>query len=95
MGWAEWGTQNGDYFAGAHKEPEYLKISPHATLPCAVDDGPTITESNAILIYAAERDGGNSAYPKDLKQRAEVNRRLLWEASVWFPSCTSTLSNTL
>ncbi|KAK4929459.1 hypothetical protein LTR28_011763, partial [Elasticomyces elasticus] len=77
-----------DYFAGAHKEKEYLKINPHATVPSAVDDGgPAITESNAILMYAADRDGGHSAYPKDLKQRSEVNRWLLWEASVWFPSC--------
>ncbi|KAK4998930.1 hypothetical protein LTR66_001920 [Elasticomyces elasticus] len=77
-----------DYFAGAHKEKEYLKINPHATVPSAVDDdGPTITESNAILMYAADRDGGHSAYPKDLKQRSEVNRWLLWEASVWFSSC--------
>ncbi|KAF2731311.1 glutathione S-transferase [Polyplosphaeria fusca] len=26
-------------------------------------------------------------YPKDLKQRANINRWLLWEASVWFQSC--------
>ena len=76
-----------DYFTGEHKSPAYLKINPHATVPCATDDGPAITESNAILMYAADRDGGHPAYPKDLKQRANVNRWLLWEASVWFPSC--------
>jgi hypothetical protein len=26
-------------------------------------------------------------YPKDLKKRANVNRWLLWESSVWFGSC--------
>lgn len=26
-------------------------------------------------------------YPKDLKQRALVNKWLLWEACQWFPSC--------
>ena len=76
-----------DYFAGEHKGLEYLKINPHATIPSAKDNGPTITESNAILMYAADRGGGHSAYPKDLQQRAEVNRWLLWEASVWFASC--------
>jgi glutathione S-transferase len=25
--------------------------------------------------------------PRDLKQRADINRWLLWEASTWFPSC--------
>ena len=43
-------------------------------------------ESNAIMMYAADLKG-SSAYPKDLKQRATVNRWLLWEASVWFGSC--------
>ena len=38
-------------------------------------------------MYAAYGDGGNPAYPKDLKQRAEVNQWLLWEVSAWFPSC--------
>jgi glutathione S-transferase len=75
-----------DYLTGAHKGPEYLKINPHATVPSAVDDDLTITESNAILQYAADLDD-SSAYPKNLKKRANVNRWLLWEASVWFPSC--------
>lgn len=77
-----------DYFTGAHKSPEYLKINPCATVPSAIDDGgKAITESNAILMYAADRDGGNDAYPRGCAKRAEVNRWLLWEASVWFPSC--------
>jgi glutathione S-transferase len=76
-----------NHFTGEHKSEEYKKINPHATVPSAVDDGPTITESNAIFMYAADRDGVDSAYPKDLKQRAEVNRWLLWESCAWFPSC--------
>jgi glutathione S-transferase len=75
-----------DYLTGAHKSPEYLKINPNATVPSAVHDDLAITESNAILQYAADL-GDCPAYPKDLKKRADVNRWLLWEASVWFPSC--------
>ncbi|KAF2117893.1 glutathione S-transferase, partial [Lophiotrema nucula] len=37
--------------------------------------------------YAADKHGGETMYPKDLKQRADVNRWLLWEASIWFPCC--------
>jgi glutathione S-transferase len=73
------------YVAAEHKTAEYKKINPCATLPTAVDGTLVITESNAILQYAADLEG-NPAYPKDLKQRASVNRWLLWEASVWFPS---------
>lgn len=77
-----------DYFAGEQKSPEFVKINPCATVPAAVDDELTLTESNAILQYAADvAKGGATAYPKDLKKRAEVNKWLLWEASVWFPSC--------
>ncbi len=78
-----------NYFTGEHKGEEYLKINPNATVPAAVDGDCTITESNAIMQYAADHThGGNSpAYPQDLKKRADVNRWLLWEASVWFQSC--------
>ncbi|MCJ1397145.1 hypothetical protein MMC11_000337 [Xylographa trunciseda] len=75
-----------DYFAGAHKSDEYKKLNPHATVPAARDGDLVLTESNAILQYAADLDG-NSAYPKDLKKRADINRWLLWESSVWFQSC--------
>ena len=74
-----------DYFTGAHKSPEYMKINPSATVPAAVDGDLAITESNAILAYAAEHAAG--AYPRDPKKRALINSWLLWEASAWFPSC--------
>lgn len=76
-----------DFFSGQHKEEEYLRINPNGTLPSAIDGNCTITESNAILQYAADHSGNSSAYPKDIKQRATVNSWLLWEASRWFSSC--------
>lgn len=75
------------FFEGKQKDPDYVKnVNPSATVPAAVDGDLHITESNAILMYAADKVG-SSAYPKDLKQRAAVNRWLFWEASVWFGSC--------
>jgi glutathione S-transferase len=78
-----------NYFTGEHKEEGYLKLNPNGTMPTAIDGDCAITESNAILQYAADHThGGDSpAYPKDIKKRADVNKWLLWEASVWFPSC--------
>lgn len=74
-----------DYFKAEHKSDAFTKINPHQTVPAATDGDLTLTESNAILMYAADLgDGDNSAYPKDLKLRADANRWLLWEASVWF-----------
>ncbi|OQO10251.1 hypothetical protein B0A48_04609 [Cryoendolithus antarcticus] len=79
---------NIDYFNGGHKDPSFTKINPCATVPAATDGDLVLTESNAIMQYAADiKQGGSSAYPVDPKRRADVNRWLLWEASVWFPSC--------
>jgi glutathione S-transferase len=76
-----------DYFAGAHKEPEYLAINPNGAVPTAKDGDFALSESNAILQYAADLSDSDKHYPKDLKHRADINRWLLWEASTWFPSC--------
>jgi glutathione S-transferase len=80
-----------DYWKGEHKGEAFTKINPMQTVPAAHDDTADyknpITESNAILMYAADRDGGHPAYPKELHLRADVNKWLLWEASVWFQSC--------
>ena len=76
-----------DYFAGEHKESAYLKLNPNGTLPVAQDDDLLLWESNAILQYVADKQGNISAYPTDLRVRADINRWLLWEASSWFPCC--------
>lgn len=76
-----------NYFTGEHKSEKFMKINPCATVPAATDDDLVLTESNAILQYAADKTGNESMYPKDLKKRADINRWLLWEASSWFPIC--------
>jgi glutathione S-transferase len=76
-----------DYFAGDHKEAEYQKINPMGTVPAAVEGDLHIFESNAILQYAADANNDDDKYPRDPKTRAIVNNWLLWETSVWFPSC--------
>ena len=43
-------TRNGDQHS-----PEYLAINPNAKVPAIVDDGITIFDSNAILLYLAEK----------------------------------------
>lgn len=76
-----------DYFGGGHTSPEYTAINPNQSLPTLIDDGFTVWESNAILQYAADKQGNDAVYPKDLKTRTDVNRWLLWESNQWFPSC--------
>jgi glutathione S-transferase len=78
---------NVNYFTAEHKKPEFLAINPNGALPAATDGDFALPESNAILQYAADMNGASQYYPKDLKQRADVNHWLLWEAATWFPSC--------
>ncbi len=76
-----------DYFAGAHKQPEFLAINPNGAVPAATDGDLMLSESNAILQYAADVSNAFQYYPKDAKQRADIHRWMLWEAATWFPSC--------
>lgn len=75
------------YFAGDHKKPEYAAINPNAAIPALVDDDLTLWESNAILVYAAEKTGNTQVWPKDAKTRGDIARWLLWESNTWSQTC--------
>jgi len=76
-----------DYFAGAHKTPEFLLINPNAALPALVDGDFKLWESNAILQYVADKNEAFAYYPREPKVRADIHRWQLWESAHWFPSC--------
>ena len=42
---------------GEQHEPAFLAINPNAKLPAIVDNGVTVFDSNAILLYLAEKTG--------------------------------------
>ena len=75
------------YFGGDHKKPEFRAVNPNAELPALVDGDLVLWESNAILVYGAEKTGNEAAYPADAKIRADIARWLLWECSKWFDAC--------
>jgi glutathione S-transferase len=75
-----------DYFSGAQKNADYMAINPNAAMPSMIDGDLILWESNAILIYAAEKYGKHDVYPTDLKKRADINRWMFWESASWFPS---------
>jgi glutathione S-transferase len=76
-----------DYFKGEQKAEPYVSLNPNASIPAMTDGDLVLWESNAILQYAADKVGNESAYPRDLKVRADINRWLLWESSSWFAAC--------
>ena len=75
------------YFGGDHKQPEFRKVNPNAELPALVDGDLVLWESNAILVYGAEKTGNKTVYPADARTRADITRWLLWESGKWFAGC--------
>ena len=53
-------TRRGEQFA-----PEYLALNPNGKVPAINDDGTVVFDSNAILLYLAEKTGKFLAAPAD------------------------------
>jgi len=74
-----------DLMKGEQKKPDFLKLNPAGIIPVMVDeDGPggkpfTLSQSGAILLYAAEKTG--KFIPKDPLRRANAWR--------WFMQASS------
>ncbi|MCR6671737.1 glutathione S-transferase family protein [Devosia ginsengisoli] len=61
------------------KVPEFLDLNPNGQVPVVVEGDFVLWESNAILIYLAEREGG--LLPEQLELRALALQWLGWQAS--------------
>jgi glutathione S-transferase len=60
------------------KQPEFLAINPAGLVPAIDDNGFTLGESSAILIYLCESKRLESWYPSDARVRGRVNYWLHW-----------------
>ncbi len=65
-----------DLAAGAHKQPEFLKVNPFGQVPAIDDNGVIIADSNAILVYLATKYADSSWLPRDPEGAAAVQRWL-------------------
>ena len=70
---------------GDQNSPAFLKISPNNKIPAIIDhdNGMSLMESGAILIYLAEKYG--KFLPKDSIARVEVNEWLMWQMGGFGP----------
>ena len=65
---------------GEQHTPEFLAINPNAKVPAIIDDGVTVFDSNAILLYLAEKTG-QFLPGASLKARGEMLSWLMFVAS--------------
>src|SRR6218665_3106787 len=65
---------------GDQHSPDYLKINPNAKVPAIVDGDVTVFDSNAILLYLAEKTGKFLPAKSD-KLRGELLSWLMFVAS--------------
>jgi GST-like protein len=68
-------TRKGDQF-----KPEFLAINPNGKVPAIDDDGAIVFDSNAILLYLAEKTG-KFLVPSSPKNRAELLSWLMFVAT--------------
>jgi len=74
-------TRKGEQFT-----PEYLAINPNAKVPAIVDDGTIVFDSNAILLYLAEKTG--QFLPADAaRNRGQLLSWLMFAATGLGPFC--------
>ncbi|QIH05306.1 MULTISPECIES: glutathione S-transferase [unclassified Pseudomonas] len=65
-----------DLAKGAHKQPEFLALNAFGQVPVIDDQGVVIADSNAILVYLAQRYGNGRWLPTDPVGAAQVQRWL-------------------
>jgi glutathione S-transferase len=68
---------------GEQHKPAYLAVNPNAKVPAIVDGDVTMFDSNAILLYLAEKTG-KFLPPKGDKERGELLSWLLFVATSAF-----------
>lgn len=82
-----------DVYRGEGRSREYLAINRHGKIPFLVDGEFVLSESNAILLYLAERYGGERLWPPgDARSRGKIAQWLFWESAHWQPALIALLS---
>ncbi|MEL6467822.1 MAG: glutathione S-transferase [Pseudomonadota bacterium] len=66
-----------DMANGAHKAPDYLKISPLGQVPAIDDNGVTLSDSNGIITYLVAKYGAEADWTGHTpEEKADVERWL-------------------
>lgn len=70
---------------GVVNETFYKTMNPNARVPTIDDDGFVLWESNAIVRYLTAKHSTGKLWPEDHKVRAEADKWMDWQISVFWP----------
>jgi glutathione S-transferase len=71
---------------GVINTPQYRALNPNGLVP-TIEDGPFVLwESNTIVRYLAAKYSAGKLWPEDLKVRAEGDKWMDWQISMFWPS---------
>ena len=72
-------------YQGEGQSPEFLALNPMGQIPVVVDGDLTLRESNAILLYLANKSGDKGLLGRTPDEQALIAQWLFWESSQWQP----------
>ena len=70
-----------------HKSPEFLVMNPLGKIPVLDDGGEIFRDSQAILIYLADKVGAHDWWPQNGREQAEIMQWLSFAANEVFNGC--------
>ena len=72
-----------DFMGGAHKTPAFLEKNPFGEIPVLEDGDFILRDSQAILVYLADKTG--KFLPKETRARNEAMQWLMWQMGGFGP----------
>jgi glutathione S-transferase len=70
---------------GVVNTPQYRNLNPNGLVPTIEDDGFVLWDSNAIVRYLAAKHSAGKLWPEDLKVRAEADKWMDWQNTMFWP----------
>lgn len=74
-----------DLTKGETHNQDFLALNTNAMIPVIVDDDLVLSESNAIILYLAEKHG-SKLLPDTLAERAQMHKWLSWQLAHFGPA---------
>jgi glutathione S-transferase len=69
-----------DVVAAQTREPQFLALNPAGQVPTVIlEDGRVLAQSNAVMLFLAERAGRGGLIPDDHYERGRMYEWLFWE----------------